>query len=116
MTGITQRIRIGHHAFIGGFVKLEEDVIPFALVRGEHGYLDGVNIIGMQRHNYAEADIAAVRKAYRQIFSDGGTFAERVESAAAEYSAVPAVMDMIAFIRNRDKALCQPKTPTRAAA
>jgi len=116
MTGITQRIRIGHHAFIGGFVKLEEDVIPFALVRGEHGYLDGVNIIGMQRHNYSETDISAVRKAYRQIFGDGGTFAERVAQAESDFAGSPAAMDMITFINNRDKALCQPKNPSRAAA
>ncbi|MGE3770476.1 MAG: acyl-ACP--UDP-N-acetylglucosamine O-acyltransferase [Bdellovibrionales bacterium] len=111
MTGVTQHVRIGHHAFIGAHVKLEEDVIPYGLVRGDHGYLDGVNIIGMQRQNMTDANIKAARKAYLYIFNraEGTTFAERVEEAAKEYANTPAVMEIIEFIRNRERALCQPR-------
>lgn len=110
MTGITQFVRIGHHAFIGGYVKLEEDVIPYGLVRGDHGWLDGINIVGMQRRNFSQEDIVTARKAYRQLFANDGTLAERIAQVAQDYAGNPLVTEIIDFIRNRDgKALCQPR-------
>lgn len=110
MTGITQFVRIGHHAFIGGYVKLEEDVIPYGLVRGEHGWLDGINVIGMQRRNITQEEIVTVRKAFRQLFARDGTLAERIAQVSQDYKNNEAVMDIIRFIENRDgNALCQPR-------
>lgn len=110
MTGITQYVRIGHHAFVGGYVKLEEDVIPYGLVRGDHGYLDGINIIGMQRRSISQEEIVAVRKAYRQLFARDGTLSERIAQVAQDYAGNSMVQDIITFIQSRDgNALCQPR-------
>lgn len=110
MTGITQFVRIGHHAFVAGYVKLEEDVIPYGLVRGDHGYLDGINIIGMQRRNISQEEIVTIRKAYRQLFARDGTLAERIAQVSQDYSKNELVMDIVRFIQNRDgNALCQPR-------
>lgn len=110
MTGITQYVRIGHHAFVAGYVKLEEDVIPYGLVRGDHGYLDGINIIGMQRRNISQEEIVAIRKAYRQLFARDGTLAERIAQVSQDYAANDLVMEIVRFIESRDgNALCQPR-------
>jgi len=116
MAGVTQRVRIGQHAMIGGHTKVEEDVIPYGLVRGDHGYLDGLNMVGLQRRNFTNEDIMTLRKAYRMLFAAEGTLAERLEQVAQDFASNASVMNIIDFIRNREKALCQPRGTGQAAA
>lgn len=108
LAAIHQFVRIGRNAIIGGVSAVVNDVIPFGSAAGDRAKLIGVNIIGMQRHNYSKAKINAVRHAYHAIFLEKNySFYDRVERLArAEDSEVLAIVD---FLRNSSsRSICLP--------
>ncbi len=107
--GVIQFARIGAHAFIGGMSAVESDLIPYGMALGNRAYLSGLNIIGLQRRGFPRDDIHNLRRAYRLLFANEGTLAERVEDVAAEFPETAAVQEIVAFIRAGGKrAICTP--------
>ena len=108
-SGAHQFVRIGEHAFIGGMTGVENDVIPYGMVIGNRGWLTGLNIVGLRRRGFDREEVHTIRKAYRLLFSDEGTLAERVDDVAKMFPESPSVQRVIDFIRSRsDRALCLP--------
>jgi UDP-N-acetylglucosamine acyltransferase len=109
-TGIHQYVRVGEHAFVGGISAVVDDVIPFGSAFGNRAVLGGLNIVGMKRRGFEREQIHALRRAYRLLFSNEGTLAERVEDLARMFGQDPLVGRVIAFIRaGSDRPLCTPK-------
>ena len=109
MSAVHQFVRIGRHAMIGGMSGVENDVIPYGSVVGNRAYLSGLNIVGLKRRNFSRDVIHDLRKAYRLLFAEEGTMAERLDDVAEEFSGVDPVMDIVEFIRSDStRAICQP--------
>jgi UDP-N-acetylglucosamine acyltransferase len=107
LSAVHQFGSIGSHAMIGGVTGLRCDVIPFGIASGVYARLRGVNIVGMRRRNFDDGVIRAVRAAYRQLFLGKGSMAERLAAVEAQFGDVPAVAQMIHFIRDaRKRPLC----------
>jgi UDP-N-acetylglucosamine acyltransferase len=107
---IIQFARVGPHSFVGGLSGLENDLIPYGMALGNRAHLSGLNIIGLRRRGFAQADIHALRRAYRLMFADEGTLLERVEDVATEYRGQPIVEEIIAFIKAGGKRkMCMPR-------
>jgi UDP-N-acetylglucosamine acyltransferase len=109
LVGVHQFARIGHHAIIGGLSPVDGDVIPYASVKGDRAYLNGLNLVGLKRRGFSREEIDMLRKAYRMLFAEEGTLAERLADAAATFEAMPAVMELVDFMRSESKCgLCLP--------
>jgi UDP-N-acetylglucosamine acyltransferase len=107
---VIQFARVGAHAFLGGMSGLENDLIPYGMALGNRAYLSGLNIVGLQRRGFPRDEIHSLRRAYRLLFADEGTLAERVADVAAEFAGHAAVEEIIAFIREGGKrSLCTPR-------
>jgi UDP-N-acetylglucosamine acyltransferase len=105
-----QFTRIGAHAFIGGLAGVENDVIPYGIALGNRAALAGLNYVGLKRRGYSSTAMQALRRAYKQLFSDSGTLKERVEDVSSAFSDEPAVMQIVAFLRaGGDRAICTPR-------
>ncbi len=61
LSGVHQWVRIGRGAMIGAVTMVTADVIPFGLVQGPRGHLDGLNLVGLKRRGASRADIHALR-------------------------------------------------------
>ena len=89
LSGIHQFVRIGRGAIIGAVTMVTNDVIPFGLVQGPRGSLDGLNIIGLKRKGVERSDITALREAFQTLAQGEGTFQERAkrlgEDKTSEY-------------------------------
>ncbi len=110
LCGVHQFVRIGTHAMIAGLAGVDADVIPYGTVRGAPAALIGLNIVGMKRRGFAKQEIQTLRTAYRLLFAQEGTMAERLEDVAALYPDHAAVRAIVEFIRGADaRALTQPK-------
>ncbi|MCP1169642.1 acyl-ACP--UDP-N-acetylglucosamine O-acyltransferase [Limimaricola litoreus] len=79
LCGIHQWVRIGRGAIIGAVTMVTNDVIPFGLVQGPRGRLDGLNLVGLKRRGTAREEISALRAAFRALKDGEGTFHERAE-------------------------------------
>ncbi len=108
-SGAHQFVRIGEHAFIGGMTGVGSDVIPYGMVIGNRGWLSGLNIVGLRRRGFDRDEIHTIRQAYRLMFSDEGTLAERIDDVAKMFPDSPSVQRVIEFIRSdSDRTLCLP--------
>ena len=67
LSGIHQFVRIGRGAIIGAVTMVTNDVIPFGLVQGPRGALDGLNLVGLKRRGVDRSDITALRAAFQAL-------------------------------------------------
>lgn len=110
LAAVHQFVRIGEHAMIGGMSGVENDVIPFGMVKGERAHLAGLNLVGLERRGFGREDVRSLRSAYRMLFAPEGTMAERLEEVARLYKDQEHIGSVVEFIRSRaSRALCQPK-------
>jgi UDP-N-acetylglucosamine acyltransferase len=109
---VIQFARVGSHAFVGGLTGLENDLIPYGMAMGNRAHLAGLNIIGLRRRGFTREQIHEIRRAYRLLFADEGTLAERVEDVAGEFDTHPFIHEILDFIREgKDRAICTPRDP-----
>jgi len=110
LSAVHQFVRIGPHAMIGGMTGVEADVIPFGLVMGDRARLSGLNMVGLKRRGFSRKEIHELRTAYRLLFAQEGTMAERLEDVASIYAASKPVMALVEFIRSDSaRSICLPK-------
>lgn len=115
LSAVHQYCRVGKHAMVGGMSGVENDVIPYGSVMGDRARLSGLNIIGLKRRGFSRSDISALRKAYRLMFAQEGTMAERIGDVLETYSEHEAIMEIVDFIRSdSSRAICQPKAEQSA--
>lgn len=109
LAAVHQFVRIGRHAMIGGKTGVEHDVIPYGTVTGNRARLEGLNIVGLKRRGFSRDLIHDIRKAYRMIFAEEGTMAERIADVVEDFSDNEPVMEIIDFIRSdSSRRICQP--------
>jgi UDP-N-acetylglucosamine acyltransferase len=72
LSGVHQWVRIGRGAMIGAVTMVTADVIPYGLVQGPRGHLDGLNLVGLKRRGASRDDIHALRDMLGRL--GGGSF------------------------------------------
>jgi len=109
LSAVHQFVRIGRHAMIGGKTGVEHDVIPYGIVTGNRAKLEGLNIVGLKRRGFSRDLIHEIRKAYRMIFAEEGTMAERLQDVIEDFSGNEPVMEIVNFINSdSSRRICQP--------
>ncbi len=109
LAGIHQFVRIGEGAIIGALSMVVADVIPFGSVSGERPKLAGLNLIGLKRRGLARDEIAALRAAYKVLFSGEGTLRARAEAMIEDADSM-LVREVLSFVlSDSDRSFCTPK-------
>ena len=109
LCAVHQFARVGRHAMVGGMSGVEHDVIPYGSVMGNRARLAGLNIVGLKRRGFTREQIHTLRTAYRLLFAQEGTMAERLSDVEEIYHDNEVVMEIVAFIRaDSSRAICQP--------
>jgi len=110
LAAVHQMCRVGRCAIIGGVSGVRGDVIPYGMAVGDVSWLNGLNLIGLQRRGFSREEIHGMRKAYRMLFADNGSFAQRVDRVSQEFADSAPVQEIINFIRNAsNRNLCLPR-------
>lgn len=109
LSAVHQFVRIGRHAMVGGMSGVENDVIPYGSVVGNRAHLSGLNLVGLKRRGFSRDAIHDLRRAYRLIFAQEGTLAERLTDAAELYGGIEPVMEIVDFMGvDSSRSICQP--------
>ena len=109
LSAVHQFVRIGKHAMIGGMTGVENDVIPYGSVTGNRARLQGLNLVGIKRRGFDRDTIHDLRAAYRLLFAQEGTMAERLHDVDDMFGAHEPVREILDFIRaDSSRSICQP--------
>ena len=84
LSGVHQFVRVGEGAIIGAVTMVTADVIPYALVQGPRGHLDGLNLVGLKRKGVSRSDITALRAALQMLKQGEGAFQDRARRLSEE--------------------------------
>lgn len=95
LAGIHQWVRIGRGAMIGALAMVSHDVIPYGLVQGPRGELDGLNLVGLRRRGIPREEIQALRGAFDLLRQGEDPFQERARSLAGQGGLVGEIADFV---------------------
>ncbi len=96
LSGVHQFVRIGRGAIIGGLTMVTADVIPYGLVQGPRGALEGLNLIGLKRRGASREEISELRALYAAL--GAGNLRETARQAAEGDTVGPKARDVLDFI------------------
>lgn len=106
-SAVHQFCRVGRLALLSGASASSKDIPPFWVMQ-EVNEVYGVNVVGMRRAGMPAEEIQAVRKAFKMIYRDRLTVAAAVIRMEATLGHVPAVRELVAFIRGSKRGICGP--------
>ena len=107
-SAVQQFTRIGKSAMIGGMCGVLKDVIPYGIVHGNRGVLQGLNLIGLRRKKISNKIIKELSDAYKHIFKDHNIF-ENLENLSSELKESELVKDVVKFLKeNKKRPICSP--------
>jgi UDP-N-acetylglucosamine acyltransferase len=110
LSAVHQFCRIGVYAMIGGCAKIVQDVPPYLIADGNPAQLRGVNHVGLERRGFAEADIKALRRAYRILADKALNFSQAVDKiGASEDAANIYVKHLTEFLTTTQRGVIRPE-------
>ncbi|MDB5312102.1 MAG: lpxA [Gemmataceae bacterium] len=106
-SAVHQFCRVGRLALLSGASATSKDIPPFWVMQ-DVNRVCGVNVIGMRRAGVPTAEIQAVRRAFRVIYMERLTIPAALMRIEADLGTVPAVRELIDFIRASKRGICGP--------
>jgi UDP-N-acetylglucosamine acyltransferase len=107
LVGVHQRARIGRCAMVGGGGMVAQDVPPFMIAQGDRARLFGLNIVGLRRAGFPVDTVTALKRAYRELFSQGKPIRIALEDTRERFTDVPEISELIAFIEGSGRGICR---------
>lgn len=87
---VHQFCRIGRNAMVGGQAHIVKDVPPFVTIDGASSLVVGLNLVGLRRSGFTDADVMQLKAAYRVIYRSGLTWARAMEELNRQFKIGPA--------------------------
>ncbi len=103
---VHQFTRIGRLAMVAGMTRVNLDLAPYFLYSGYRMKPTGLNLVGLKRAGFAEADIAALKRAYRILFQSGLKLEEALARIEAEIPTGHA-RHLVTFVRRSERGICR---------
>ncbi|WP_295454703.1 acyl-ACP--UDP-N-acetylglucosamine O-acyltransferase [uncultured Thiodictyon sp.] len=95
---IHQFCRIGAYAMVAGVTGVPQDVPPFALADGHRARIVGINVVGLRRGGFTQAQRSRIKGVYRLVFRSGLRLGEALVKAETDYPG-PETDEIIQFIQ-----------------
>lgn len=102
---VHQFVKIGAHSMIGGGYRVQQDVIPYALVGGYPLRVVGVNKIGLSRRGFTDETIKTLHKAFRMLFHSELNTTQAVEKIKSEMEIIPELQKVLDFISSSKRGI-----------
>lgn len=106
LCGVHQGVRLGELSMLGGGSMVNKDVPPFCRAQGDRAGLVGLNLVGMERANFSEETIRALKQAYRSIFLGSGLMKEKIAEIEASSTATePKLTEFLQFLKSSTRGI-----------
>ena len=105
MTPIHQFVKIGKHAFIGGGLRVNQDIPPYILAAGEPIQYAGINRIGLSRRGFSPEILMQIKQAYKLIYRSGLNTTQALEQIEQTMELTPEVKYIVDFIKTSERGI-----------
>lgn len=100
MVGVSQFVRVGAHAYIGGQSGLERDVPPYVIAMGSRPTsIKGCNIVGLRRRGVPADVIQKINETIKLWNRPDVQKEQCLLEIESQYGDVPEIQKFVAFIR-----------------
>jgi UDP-N-acetylglucosamine acyltransferase len=103
--GVTQFLRVGKHAFVGGMTAVRKDVAPYVIMVGDPSAVRGLNLVGLRRRGFEGDRLKAVMEAYRIYFDQGLEKEQALVEIDRRFPDQPDVRYFADFIRKSENGI-----------
>lgn len=79
LVAVHQFCRIGSHVMVGGVSGVRQDIPPYCMANGQYARFVGLNVVGLRRNGFSQAQRRAIKNACRLLFRSGRPHAEKLE-------------------------------------
>lgn len=107
LVAIHQFVRVGCYSIIGGASGIPKDIPPYMCAAGNRAKLFGLNTVGLKRHRFPEATVAALKQAYRILFRSHLTLSKAVEKVEKEVPQLPEIRHLLDFLKTSKRGVCR---------
>jgi len=92
---VHQFCRVGDYAMVGGVSGVRQDVPPYAMANGQYARFVGLNLVGLRRAGFSQAQRSAIKRAYKTLLQSGLKLSDAVAEvkASADTDEVRYVVD-----------------------
>ena len=105
MTPVHQFCKIGMHSFVGGGLRVVQDIPPYIIANGEPLKFSGINILGLRRRKFSSDERDNIKKAYRLIYNSNYNISQAVEKIKNTFNMNDSIQDIINFINSSTRGL-----------
>lgn len=105
MTAIHQFVHIGPHCFIGGGLRVANDVPPYILAMGEPITFGGLNKIGLKRRGFSDETLTVLKRAYHFIYRENLTLQEAIKKIEDTLDKIPEILSLIEFLKGCERGI-----------
>ena len=103
MTPVHQFCKIGKYAFVGGGLRVVQDVPPFIIANGEPLKFSGINILGLRRRKFNSEDRDKIKKIYKLIYNSEHNISQAINYINENYKDIKYINDIVNFIQSSKK-------------
>jgi UDP-N-acetylglucosamine acyltransferase len=108
LSAIHQFCRIGHHAIIGSYSVIKQNVLPFSITASDHKVeVYGANKIGMERAGFPAESIEPLQNAFRILTRAGLNTTQALARIEEEIPQTDEVKELLEFIRSSNRGFCK---------
>lgn len=112
LSAIHQFCHIGRASMVAGMARVVQDVLPFTIAEGFPAKMRVINKVGMERANYASAEITAARKVFRILFMREMRLDDAIKHALEEFPDSETVRLMIEALSASQRGIARPESST----
>ncbi len=109
LTAIHQFVHIGPHAFIGGGLRVSQDVPPFVLAAGEPLRYAGLNVVGLRRRGFTREQIDLMKKAYHVVYRENLKLKDALQKIEQDMELTPEIKTIVDFIKEAERGIIRPE-------
>ena len=105
MTPVHQFCKIGMHSFVGGGLRVVQDVPPYIIANGEPLKFSGINILGLRRRKFSSDQRDNIKKAYKLIYNSNYNISQATEKIENTFNIDNSIKDILNFIKSSTRGL-----------
>lgn len=107
LVAIHQFVRVGCYSIVGGASAVPQDVPPYMVASGNRARLFGLNSVGLKRHKFPEATMAALKQAYRILFRSHLALHKALDMVEKEIPQLPETRHLVDFLKKSKRGVCR---------